>query len=170
MKLKKSILLILLFIAITSQAQTNNNDLNSRNIQFGGNFNIGLGNNYSSFAIAPSAIYNFSENFSAGLSFKYVYLKNTSSIQRATNIIGGSALALYRPMNSFQLSLEYEQLNLNETYATLTNTSLWQPALYIGMEYVKGRFAMGLRYDVLFNEDENEIYSSALSPVFRIYF
>ena len=47
--------------------------------------------------------------------------------------------------------------------------SLWQPALYIGAEYVTGNLAMGLRYDLLY-EKTNVIYSSALSPVFRVYF
>lgn len=131
---------------------------------------MGLGNNYSTFAIAPSAIYNFSKNFATGLSFKYVYVKNKSTVQRTTNIIGASALALYRPFSEFQLSLEYEQLHLKQKYANITDASLWQPAFYIGAEYVSGRIAMGLRYDVLFNENENVIYSSALSPVFRIYF
>lgn len=164
------LLIISLFITLSIQSQENDNNLNNNYIQIGGTFNMGFGNNYSTFAIAPSAIYNFSENFAAGLSFKYVYVKNKSTVQRTTNIIGGSALALFRPINEFQLSLEFEQLHLKQKYASITDASLWQPALYIGAEYVTGKIAMGLRYDVLFNESENVIYSSALSPIFRIYF
>ena len=139
------------------------------NVRFGGSINIGFGNNYSFFAIAPGAIYDFSESFSAGLNVRYMYYKNKSAIQRTTNLYGGRVLALLRPASSIQLSAEYEQLRLSDKQVFQDAVSKWQPALFIGAEYVTGNFSMGLRYDILY-EKTNVIYSSALSPVFRVYF
>ena len=132
---------------------------------------MGFGDSHSYFSIAPSVIYDFSSYFSAGLSGKYMYFKKKSGIERTTNLYGGSVLALFRPARALQLSAEYERLKLNEkiVYDVDNEISLWQPALYIGAEYVTGNIAMGLRYDLLYKKT-NVIYSSALSPVFRVYF
>jgi len=139
-------------------------------VQFGGGFNIGVGNSYSSFSLSPSAIYNFSDQFSAGLSVTYVYLKNKSVGKSRTNLYGGSILALYKPINYLQLSTEYENLKINQKYTNVYTISQWQNSLYFGIEYVTGNFSMGLRYDVLFDKVKNITNSSALTPVFRIYF
>jgi len=69
-----------------------------------------------------------------------------------------------------QFSTEFEQLKINQNIAFLNDADLWQSALYIGAEYVTGNISMGLRYDVLFDKATNIIYSSALSPIFRVYF
>ncbi|MDV7186186.1 alpha-ketoglutarate decarboxylase [Lutibacter sp. TH_r2] len=165
------ILVLFLISSFISYAQSSSNYLNSsKKVRFGGTFNMGFGSNYSTLSISPSAIYDFSQNFSAGASLTYVYVKNKSTIQKSTNILGGSLMTFYRPFSSFQLSLEYEQLHLKQNYSNATGVSQWQPALYFGAEYITGRVAMGLRYDILFDENKNAIYSSALSPVFRIYF
>ena len=139
-------------------------------VRFGGSMNIGFGKSYSTIALSPSAIYDFSNSFSAGLSATYVYVKNKSTVHTTTNMLGGSILALLRPTNAIQLSAEYEQLKINRKIKFEDDLDMWQPALYFGLEYVTGNLAMGLRYDVLFDENENLIYSSALSPIFRVYF
>ncbi|SDX70461.1 hypothetical protein SAMN05444411_10886 [Lutibacter oricola] len=170
----KTIHLLALIISINFGINAQNSKSEPKkfidNVQFGGGFNIGFGSNYSTLAISPSAIYNFSDEFSAGLSFTYVYVKNKSSIQSTTNLIGGSVLALYKPIQKFQVSLEFEKLNINQKFRYTNNSPTWQDAFYLGAEYVTGRMAVGLRYDLLFDKNENLIYSSALSPVFRIYF
>ena len=143
------------------------------NVRFGGGVNIGFGNSYSTFSISPSAIYDFSDEFSAGLSLKYVYVKSKSTVQSTTNktnIYGGSILALYRPIRNLQFSTELEQLKIERKWSSINNAPINQPALYFGVEYITGHLAMGLRYDVLFDENKNVIYSSALTPIFRIYF
>lgn len=140
------------------------------NVRFGGGINMGFGSSYSTFSISPSAIYDFSNEFSAGLSFRYVYVKNKSGIQSTTNLYGGSVLALFRPIRNLQLSSEYEQLKLSKKLVYDNAISSWQPALYFGAEYVTGNVAIGLRYDVLFDKATNVIYASALTPVFRVYF
>ncbi len=139
-------------------------------VRFGGGANIGMGSSYSTFTISPSVIYDFSKEFSAGLSVSYVYLKNKSTINTTTNLYGGSILALYKPINYFQLSTEFENLKINQRLIYGADLLEWQKALYIGIEYVTGKIAMGLRYDVLYDKTTNIIYSSALSPVFRVYF
>ena len=166
------ILSLLLFFTIGTFSQNAATEEPSffDNVRFGGGINIGFGNSYSTFSISPSAIYDFSPEFSAGLSATYVYVKNNSTIQSTSNILGGSALMLYRPIQYLQLSSEFEQLKITQKYASSYNASLWQPALYFGVEYVTGNLAMGLRYDVLFDENKNVIYSSALTPIFRVYF
>ena len=172
----QKILILLAFIIFTSyNFYGQNSDLEQHrfidDVRFGGGINIGMGSSYSTFSISPSAIYDFSDEFSAGLGLTYVYVKNKSTVNSTTNIYGGSLLAFYKPISTLQFSTEYEQLKIDQAYAFLNeDASLWQPALYIGAEYVTGNFTMGLRYDLLFDKTTNVIYSSALSPVFRIYF
>ena len=171
----KIFILLTLIIFVNLDLFSQNSDLGQPrfidDVRFGGGINIGVGSSYSTFSISPSALYDFSDEFSAGLSFKYVYVKNKSTISSTTNIYGGSLLAFYKPISTLQFSTEFEQLKIDQAYASLNeNASLWQPVLYIGAEYVTGNISMGLRYDVLFDKTTNVIYSSALSPVFRIYF
>ncbi len=168
----KILLLLIIFVNINLFGQ--NSDLEQHrfmdDVRFGGGINIGVGSSYSTFAISPSAIYDFSDTFSAGLSFTYVYVKTKSTINSTTNHYGGSVLALYKPINNLQFATEFEQLKVNQKYATTNETDSDQNALYIGAEYVTGNISMGLRYDVLFDKTTNVIYSSALTPVFRVYF
>ena len=140
------------------------------NVRFGGGINIGVGSSYSTFSISPSIIYDFSNEFSAGLGATYVYVKNKSTVNSTTNLFGGSVLALYRPINYIQISTEFENLKINQKYSFTNEISQWQTALYFGLEYVTGNIAMGLRYDVLYDKVKNITNSSALNPVFRVYF
>ena len=139
-------------------------------VRIGGSMNIGFGNSYSTIALSPSAVYDFTNSFSAGLSATYVYVKNKSTVNSTTNMLGGSILTLFRPTRGFQLSAEYERLKINRKIKFEDDLSRWQPALYFGLEYVTGNLSMGLRYDALFDKNDNLIYSSALSPIFRVYF
>lgn len=140
------------------------------NVRFGGGVNMGISSSYSTLSVSPSAIYDFSNEFSAGLGITYVYLKNKSIINSTTNLYGGSLLAFYKPINYIQISAEYENLKINQKYSFEIDQSQWQTALYFGLEYVTGNIAMGLRYDILFDKVKTITSSSALNPVFRIYF
>ncbi|NLP57701.1 hypothetical protein [Lutibacter sp. B1] len=170
----KTIYLLFLFFLTNSSLWCQNSETDKKtffdDVRFGGGVNIGLGDSHSSFSISPSAIYDFTPEFSGGLSFTYMYLKNKSTIESTTNLYGGSILALYKPVSFLQFSTEYEQLKLKKKFTTEENNSTWQSAFYIGIEYVTGNLSMGLRYDVLFDENENLLYSSGLSPIFRVYF
>ena len=172
--MQKTHILPLLIIFTISNLFSQNSELEKHrfidNVRFGGEFNIGLNNSYSTFSLSPSALYDFSDEFSLGLSLKYVYVKNKSVIQNTSNIFGGSVLAFYRPIQNIQFSTEFEQLKLNRKINYVNAINSWQPALYVGLEYVTGNLAMGLRYDVLFDKTKNVIYASGLTPVFRLYF
>ena len=43
------------------------------------------------------------------------------------------------------------------------------PALFLGIGYTTGNLTAGVKYDVLFDEDDS-IYSSALVPFISVYF
>lgn len=172
--MRNTLLLLNLFIFINTNLFSQNSDLAPHrfidDVRFGGGINIGLGNTYSTFSISPSVIYDFSEEFSAGLSGTYVYVKNKSTIESTTNLYGGSVLALYRPINYIQISTEFENLKINQKLIYDNALSDWQTSLYFGLEYVTGNIAMGLRYDILYDKVKNITNSSALNPVFRVYF
>lgn len=159
---------LLISFSVLSQ-KTENTYSFSDHIRFGGGFNIGLSSSFSTISISPSAIYDFSSEFSAGLGLTYVYLKNKSTYNNTTHLYGGSILTFYKPIQYIQLSTELEELKIDQNYNT-TNFSQWQTALYIGFEYVTGNVALGLRYDVLYDEEKNITQPSALTPVFRFYF
>ncbi len=137
------------------------------NVRYGGGVNVGFGNNFTTIAISPSAIYDFNDNFSAGLSVSYLYSKNKISNTNA-NVYGASVIALQNVLDSFQLSAEFEELYIHINNS-ITENSYWNPALYLGAAYRTGGVSLGLRYDLLYKEDKS-IYSSAVTPVFRIYF
>ncbi|MBL4939656.1 MAG: alpha-ketoglutarate decarboxylase [Lutibacter sp.] len=170
----KNIVLLTLLSMIHLNLLSQNSELDKPkffdNVRFGGGANIGMGSSYSTFSLSPSVVYDFSKEFGAGISMTYVYVKNKSTINATSNHYGGSVLALYKPINYVQLSTEYEHLKINQKLIYGDALSQWQTALYVGIEYVTGKIAMGLRYDILFDKTTNVIYASALSPVFRVYF
>ncbi len=139
------------------------------NVRFGGGINIGFGSEYSTFAISPSAIYDFSDEFSAGMSLSYAYINTKSDYYSKTSFYGGSLLGLYRPNNYMQISTEFELMNavqkyIDEEFSHLNN------AIYVGLEYLSGNFAMGVRYDILYDSSKNHIYLSPFTPIVRFYF
>lgn len=162
--------LVLFVFCIQTASAQNDQSRFIDNVRFGGGMNMSFGSHYSTFSLSPSAIYDFSPAFSSGLSLKYVYVKNKSTIERTSNLWGGSLLALLRPTNYLQFSSEYELLKIDQDYSNAYEVSQWQDALYFGVEYVTGNLAMGLRYDVLYDKETNLLYNSAVSPVFRLYF
>jgi len=158
---------LLLFLCLFNLEAQNSDSNFWDSVRFGGGFNVGFGNNYTTVAISPSAIYDFSDAFSSGLSVSYLYSKN-KAFNSTANVYGASAISLYNPFDRFQLSAEFEELNINLNNG-VNNNSYWNPALYFGVAYRNGGVSVGLRYDVLYKENKS-IYSSALTPVFRIYF
>jgi predicted porin len=170
----KNIILLTLIGLIHFNLFCQNSDLDKQhffdNVRFGGSINIGVGSSYSTFSISPSALYDFSNQFSLGLGITYVYVKNKSIINSTTNHFGGNILALYKPINHIQISTEFENLKLNQKFNYDNVLPQWQTALYIGLEYVTGKIAMGLRYDILYDKVNNITNPSALNPVFRVYF
>ena len=159
---------LLISLSVFAQISKNTSDF-SDNIRYGGGFNVGFGNSLTTISVSPSAIYDISNEFSAGLGLTYVYLKDKSTYNNTTHLYGGSILAFYKPINYLQLSTELEELKIDRNIYS-DNYSKWQTALYVGFEYVTGNVAVGLRYDLLFDETKNVTQPSALTPVVRFYF
>ncbi len=163
-------LLLLQSIFVFSQQQNDKNTENVfwENVYFGGGLQLGISNVQTTIGISPSAIYEFSEQFAAGLSVSYLY----SSIRYqdlSYHLYGGSALAMYNPIKEVQLSTEFEQLNVITVSHEDTN-SYWQPAWYVGLGYGLGKHgAIGMRYNILYDK-EKSIYDSAFTPFIRVYF
>jgi len=159
------VIIIVSFNQNFSQEDAKNKGSFWQNVQFGGGINIGFSNNVTNLGISPSAIYNFNENFSAGLGVSYLYAKD-KRFEDALNVYGGSLIALYRPIKEIQLSSEFEEIILNQSGFKSRNVE----ALYLGAGYSVGRnITIGVRYDVLYDSNTS-IYGSPFSPIVRIYF
>ncbi|SIQ22148.1 alpha-ketoglutarate decarboxylase [Maribacter ulvicola] len=151
-----------------AQSLKNNTDFWS-NVRFGGSIGLGFSNNGFNGSIAPSAIYQFNEQFATGASLSFNYAKFHNDKLLA---YGGSVLSLYNPISPIQLSAEFEQLRINRTIATRTidlKDNYWLPAFFIGVGYSSRNVTFGLRYDVLY-DDNKSIYGNALMPFVRVYF
>ncbi len=159
-----SIFTLLLTFTTFSQSTTDSKSIFWNKVQFGGGLNIGYSNTQTNIGISPSAIYNFTDNFSAGVSLSYLYSKH-KNISQPLNVYGTSAIALFNPIDELQISSEYEMNFLKQGA-----TSQTIPALYLGLGYRTGKnISAGIRYDVLYNENKS-LYASAFTPFVRVYF
>jgi long-subunit fatty acid transport protein len=141
-----------------------------RNVQFGGGIGLSIGSGYTDITIAPSAIYNINQIVSVGtaLQFGYISAKNDYS----STLYGASLIGLVNPIPEVQLSVELEEINVNTDYQYLggNNTdTIWNTALYLGAGYRTGNVTIGVRYDVLF-DNNNGYYSDPFMPFMRVYF
>ncbi|MGJ8761180.1 hypothetical protein [Polaribacter sp. HaHaR_3_91] len=160
--MKKYFLLLFLSTSFTMISQENTDFWD--NVQFGGGVSMSFGSQ-TTIGISPSAIYNFDNGFALGTGLTYIYSKNQDV---KTNVYGASIISLYQiPNIGIQLSGEFEQSFAKQTFNS-QSTSTSFPALYLGAAYNTGRFAIGIRYDVLY--DDRSVYSSAISPIIRFYF
>lgn len=167
----KVILLLIFFITSNdSKAQSQPNEF-WQHVRLGGGIGLSFGDGFFSGTLAPSAIYQFNEQFAAGVALNgtYASLKN----QYDATILGGSVLALYNVIPQIQISTEFEQLHVNRNYEYLNlpdfTEKYWYPALFIGVGFHSNNFTLGIRYDVLFDDDKS-IYANAFAPFVRVYF
>jgi hypothetical protein len=169
--LKNSFFLLLSLLCIYySQAQytPGQGDFWSQ-VRYGGGFGLGFTNGGFNLALSPSAIYPVSDTFAAGISLNVNYAKFNEAKFLA---YGGSLLSLYNPMPQIQLSAELEQLRVNQTFnlgGSILEDNYWSPALFFGLGYTTRNATIGLRYNVLFDEN-NSIYTDALIPFLRFFF
>lgn len=151
-------------------AQSYSNTSNFQNrIRYGGSLGVGFFNGGFNASISPSAIYTFTNEFSAGASLNFNYAKFNDNSLLA---YGGSLLSLYNPIPEIQLSAELEQLRINRRIEAIPNDiedNYWSPALFIGAGYSTYNVTVGLRYNLLYKENES-IYTNALLPFIRVYF
>jgi len=140
------------------------------NVQFGGGLGLGIGNNFTNISVAPTAIYNFNEQFALGTGLQYSYLKQKNYY--SSNVYGASLIGLYNPVEMIQLSLEVEEVSVNNKYFDLGGNfkdSFWNTGLYVGAGYRDGAVTIGGRINVLFDKDK-DIYGSAFMPFVRVFF
>jgi hypothetical protein len=139
-------------------------------VQFGGGLGLGVGNGFTDIMVAPSAIYNFNDYVSAGLGLQYNYVKQRDFY--SANMYGGTAIALFNPVEFIQISTELEQLRVNRTFNnSMGNNSqdFWNTVLFLGAGYRNENITFGVRYNVL-HRDRDNIYADAFMPFVRIYF
>jgi hypothetical protein len=142
-----------------------------KRVQFGGGFGLSIGSGYTDVTLAPSAIYNFNRYLALGVGLQgsRVAIKNEYS----SWIYGGSLIALFNPIEEVQLSVELEEVRVNNNYELLSGGSFkdnfWNTNLFLGGGYRTGDVVIGARYNVLFNKDKN-VYSEAFMPFIRVYF
>ena len=162
--------LFLLFLgsACFAQAPQNKSDF-WNNVRFGGGIGFNFSNGGFNGSIAPSAIYQFNEVFAAGLGANVNFFKFSNQQFWA---YGPSAIVLANPIPQIQLSSEFEQLRVNSSIQTIGGTfksDYWSPALFIGAGYSTHFATIGIRYNLL-HDNEDSIYLNAWVPFVRVYF
>ena len=139
-------------------------------VEFGGGLGVGISNDYTNITIAPSAIYNFNDHFAFGTGLQYSNLKQKNYY--SSNVYGGSLLGLYNPIEEIQLSLEVEEVNVNNKYMDLGGNlqkNFWNTSLFLGGGYRQENVTIGGRFNVLFDKNK-DIYGSAFMPFVRLFF
>ena len=141
-----------------------------RNVRFGGGIGLSFGNGFFSGTLAPSAIYEFDHRFALGVGLNGTY--NSQKDTYTSTILGGSVISLYNVIPEIQLSAEFEELNVNRQYDAslgLADENYWYPALFVGAGFRTNNVTVGVRYDLLYDEEQS-IYANAWMPFFRVFF
>lgn len=159
--MQKIVLICLLSFTIGTYAQKSDF---WEHVQFGGGFTVGFGSQ-TTIGISPSAIYNFENGFALGTGLNYLYSKVTDF---STSVYGASLISLYQIKLGIQLSGEFDY-NFAKQKDQFNSFNTNFPALNLGIAYNQGRFAVGIRYDVLYDKNKS-VFASPFSPVIRFYF
>ena len=165
------IFMVLFFLLAINQTWGQNEHYKSSSpVRIGGGIGLSFGSGYFSGTLAPSAIYQFNEQFAMGLGLSGTY--NSLKNRYTSTIIGGSVIALYNVIPEIQFSAEFEELNVTRKYeydGLNSNENYWYPGLFLGLGFHSGNVAVGIRYDVLYNRQKS-IYANAYVPFVRVYF
>ena len=143
-----------------------------KKVRFGGGLGLNFGTNSTNITIAPSALYQPNEYIAFGPGLNYTFQKFGDF--RST-LIGGSAIVLANPIDFLQLSGELEQLRVDQSIdGGVDPDAFWNTSLFLGAGYrlnIGGNSlgAIGIRYNVLFDDDDG-IYEDAWQPFVRVYF
>jgi len=140
-----------------------------KKVRFGGGVGLGFTNGGFNGNISPSAIYQFNEYIAAGVGANLNFFKFNDQKFWA---YGPSAIVLANPIPQIQISGEFEQLRVNSSFRTINGTiknDFWSPALFLGLGYRTQFATVGVRYNVLYDNEES-IYLNAWTPFVRVYF
>lgn len=145
-----------------------------KKVRFGGGLGLNFGNNTTNISVTPSALYQPNEYIAFGPGLNYTYQKFGDL---STSLFGGSAIVIANPINFLQISGEFEQLRVNQSIEGGADIDpFWNTAIFFGAGYrlnIGGNSlgAIGIRYNVLFDENEsNRVYADAWQPFVRVYF
>jgi hypothetical protein len=140
-----------------------------KKVQFGGGMGLGFGSGFTNISVAPSAIYNANQYVAMGVGLQYSYLKQNSFF--TSNMYGASIITLFNPVQEIQLSAELEQLRVNRSFSGdgINSADFWNTGLFIGAGYRMENITFGVRYNVLFKND-NGVYGDAIMPFVRVFF
>ncbi len=171
--------LCLCFFAFSSviSAQVNNTTSPKSDfwnkVRFGGGLGLSFGRNNTQITLSPSALYQPNQYvaYGPGLNFSYQKFNDLK-----TTLYGVSGIVIVNPVNFLQLSTELEQLRVNQSIDGVGSIDpFWNTALFIGAGYrlnIGGNSlgAVGIRYNVLFDDGSDQIYADAWVPFVRVYF
>lgn len=138
-------------------------------VRFGGGAGLLFGDVFN-ITLAPNAIYQFNRYVGAGVGLNGIYA-GEKDLYTAT-VLGGSVIGIFNPIQQIQLSSEFEMLNVNRKYEDflgIENENYWYPALFFGIGYNPGFMTIGVRYDILYDQ-EKSIYGNAFMPFIRLSF
>ncbi len=138
-------------------------------VRYGGGIGLGFGRDSFNAQLAPSALYQVNSYFATGLGLNFNYARFGDARLTA---YGGSILTLFNPLTPVQLSAEFEQLRVHRNFGTGLpgdKDTYWLPALFAGLGYSSGNVTIGIRYDLLYNENKS-IYADPWMPFVRFYF
>ena len=170
-------ILILIFIVFSNglfaQQQGNNTNLKSnfwQKVQFGGGVGLSIGNRFTDITLAPNAIYNFNKYVAIGVGLQGGYVSNKNNF---TSIhYGASLITLINPIEEIQLSVELEQIRVNNEFKSFSGNfkdNFWNTGLFLGGGYRTGNVIVGMRYNILHNSNNN-VYNEAFMPFVRVFF
>lgn len=173
--LNKTLFSCLIMISFTLSAMS---QINARqgapdfwsHVRFGGGIGLSFGDGFFSGTLAPSAIYEFNEQFALGVGLNGTYNKRKDFYN--STVFGGSLIGLFNPIQEIQLSAEFEELNVNRKWDeryNIENENYWYPGLFLGAAFRSRNVAVGMRYDVLYDK-EKSIYANPWAPFVRVYF
>ncbi len=163
-----TVVLVFAALACNAQGPGAKSDFWS-NVRFGGGLGLGFGSNTFNIVVTPSGIYQFNPQFAAGVGLLFNYSEvNESSL----TAFGGSILSYFNPIPAVQLSAEFEQVHVNlkeEFLGTTFEDQYWVPALFVGAGFGNRNVMVGLRYDLLY-DNQKSIYVDPWMPFVRVYF
>lgn len=166
---KKALIVVFTMIYGLSSAQNtppSQGDFWSR-VRFGGGLGLGIGSGYTNIMVAPSAVYDFNDYFSAGLGLQGSYVKVRDEFD--SYLYGASLIGLFNPIEQIQLSAELEQVRVNLTYEDDFKENFWNTALFLGAGYRAENVTIGVRFNVL-HDSNKKVYNDAFMPFVRVYF
>jgi hypothetical protein len=143
-------------------------------VRFGGAVGAAFGNGYTNVSLAPSAIYEFNKYVGLGVGLQGTYIKDKDiDVTYNAYLYGGSLIGVVNPIPEIQLSAELEQLRVSldveDRFLGEYEDNFWNTALFLGAGYRAENVIVGIRYNVLFDEDDF-VYSTAFMPFVRLYF